>query len=464
MKTTRLYPKMKIDTAPVGAVGQAGGVLLVETVAVTGLTGALSAELARWRKPLAVHDPGKIICDLAIAVALGGDALCDIAELRAEPRLYGPVASDPTVSRLIAMLAGDADQAVAAIARARQHARSTAWALAGEAAPDHQVSVDRPLIIDLDATLVASHSEKQQAAPTYKKSFGFHPLCAFTDHAHAGTGEPLVIQLRPGNAGSNTVTDHITVTRQALTQLPGRPRRPGRKVLVRADGAGGTKQFLRWLTHTARVSYSVGYTLPMNMAQIYHQLPSQAWSPAYDAEGVQREGADVAEVTALLDLAGWPSGMRIIVRRERPHPGAQLRFDDVDGYRLTAFATNTRTGQLAALELRHRRRARCEDRIRTAKETGLRNLPLHGFDQNRIWCQIVALAGELLAWMPLLAHPEHPARRWEPKRLRLRLFSIPATLARSARELTLHISQRHRWADLVLAAITTLRTLPAPAT
>ena len=156
--------------------------------------------------------------------------------------------------------------------------------------------------------------------------------------------------------------------------------------------------------------------------------------------------------------------MRVIVRRERPHPGAQLRFDDVDGYRLTAFATNTRAGKLQDLELRHRRRARCEDRIRIAKDTGLNNLPLHGFDQNRIWLQIVALASELQAWTGMLALAGHEARRWEPKRLRYRLFTIPATIAHRARRMILHLSDRCPWAGLILDAINRLRQLPAPAT
>ena len=201
----------------------------------------------------------------------------------------------------------------------------------------------------------------------------------------------------------------------------------------------------------------------MNTPELYHLVPEHVWSPAYNADGQPRDGADVAEFTGLLDLAGWPAGMRIIVRRERPHPGAQLRFDDVDGYRLTGFATNTTRGQLADLELRHRRRARCADRIRNAKDTGLANLPLHGFDQNRIWCQIVALAGEITAWMGLLAHPDHQARRWEPKRLRYRLFTIPATLARRSRRTLVHVSARHHWSGLVEAAINTLRGLPSPA-
>lgn len=154
----------------------------------------------------------------------------------------------------------------------------------------------------------------------------------------------------------------------------------------------------------------------------------------------------------------------MIVRRERPHPGAQLRFDDVDGYRLTAFATNTRTGQLQQLELRHRKRARCEDRIRTAKDTGLSNLPSHGFDANRIWCQIVAMASEIQAWTGLLALNGHEARRWEPKKLRYRLYTIPATIARRSRRRILHLSNRSPWATLILDAIQQLRDLPAPTT
>ena len=463
MKTTGLFPRIHIDTAKVTAVGQAGGVLLTETLRVAGLDRGVSEALAPWRKPSSVHDPGKIICDLALSLVLGGEALSDVDALRAEPGVYGRVASDPTVSRLIATLAGDADKAVKAISAARQQARARVWSLAGEHAPDHEASLQDPLVIDLDASLITAHSDKQKAAPTFKRGFGFHPLLAFADHGPGGTGEALVAHLRPGNAGSNTAADHITVTRAALAQLPGKNPRPGKKVLIRADGAGGTKAFTNWLSDH-NVSYSVGFTLPFDTPTLYHLIPEWVWSPALDSEDGVREGADVAEVTGLLDLAGWPNGMRVIVRRERPHPGAQLRFDDVDGYRLTAFATNTRSGKLQDLELRHRRRARCEDRIRIAKDTGLNNLPLHGFDQNRIWLQIVALASELQAWTGLLALTDHEARRWEPKRLRYRLFTIPATIARRARRVILHLSQRSPWADLILQAIDRLRRLPALAT
>jgi len=368
------------------------------------------------------------------------------------------VASDPTVSRAIAALAGDAPAALKAIDTARAAAREQAWRLAGEHAPDHGSDAKQPLVIDLDATLVTSHSEKEHAAPTFKRGFGFHPLCAFLDHGPDGTGEPLAILLRPGNAGSNTATDHIAVIRQALAQLPN--KRPGRKVLIRTDGAGGTEQLIEWLTGR-RLSYSVGFTLPSNTPDLLAKIPDSAWTSAYDAHDQVRDGAWVAELTGLLDLSSWPTGMRVIVRKERPHPGAQLRFDDVDGMRITAFVTNTRRGQLPDLELRHRRRARCEDRIRIAKDTGLVNLPLHGFAQNQIWCAIVALALDITAWMQTLALTSHDARRWEPKRLRHRLFSIPASIARTARQTILHLSERAPWAHVAINAITRLEHLTA---
>ena len=198
------------------------------------------------------------------------------------------------------------------------------------------------------------------------------------------------------------------------------------------------------------------------MASQISAIPEQAWTPAYNSEGEVRDGAWVAEVTDLLRLTGWPEGMRVIVRKERPHPGAQLRFTDHNGLRLTAFVTNTARGQLAALELRHRRRARCEDRIRTATDTGLANLPLHGADQNRIWLAIVQLAGELTAWTQTLALTGHPARRWEPKRLRLRLYSITGRLARHARRTRLRLAAHAPHAGLLATGLTRLATLPAP--
>lgn len=466
-KGSGLYPWVGLDAAGSGAVSQAGGITLVETVRVSGLDAALSQALAPWRRPGSIHDPAKVICDLALALALGGDCLADVAVVRAEPGVYGLVASDPTVSRAIDALAADADRALAAIDTARAAARATVWTLAGEHAPDHNSDATTPLVIDVDATLVTAHSDKEQAAPTFKRGFGFHPLCTFVDHGPGGTGEPLSVLLRPGNAGSNTAADHIGVLRDALRQLPShRPgTRPGRRVLIRADAAGGTHDLLTWLTGQ-RLSYSVGFTLPANTDELLARIPDSVWAPAYDGDGEVRDGAWVAELTGLLNLAGWPQGMRVIARKERPHPGAQLRITDADGMRVTAFATNTRTGgpqtQLADLELRHRRRARAEDRIRCAKNTGLANLPLHDFAQNRIWCALVALACELTAWLQTLALAGHRARRWEPKRLRLRLFATAGRLAVTGRRVILHLARTGQWAGLLVNMLTRLRALPAP--
>jgi hypothetical protein len=419
---------------------------------VTGLARGLSAGLARWRQPRAAHDPGKIVADLAAAVALGGDCLADIAVLREQPELAGPVASDPVVSRLVSVLAGDPERALKAIRAARAAGRERAWALAGENAPGAGAG---PVVIDLDATIVVAHSEKEQAAPTWKKTFGFHPMTAWADHGEGGNGEPLAIALRPGNAGSNTAADHIEAARLALAQLP---RRLRGRALVRADSGGGTREFLRWLTARSRpLRYSVGMPVTEDIRKAILKVPAKSWTPAYDGDGQVRDGAWAADITGLPGLSGWPAGMRVIVRKERPHPGAQLRFTDVDGHRFTAMATDARRGQLAGLELRHRR---CEDRIRAAKDTGLRNLPLKGFAQNQVWCAIAALASELIAWTQMIALTG-TARRGEPKRLRLRIFSVAGRLARGGRRLRLRLAERWPWSGETTAAITRLQALPS---
>ena len=447
--------RVQVSADGLGLVSQAGAVVLWETMRVTGLGRGLSAAMQPWRAPRAVHDPGKIVADLAAALALGGDCLADIAVLREQPDLAGPVASDPVVSRLVRSLAADLPRALEAIRDARSAARERAWALAGTAAP----GADGGLVtIDLDATIVIAHSEKEQAAATWKKTFGHHPMTAWADHGEDGNGEPLAIVLRPGNAGSNTAADHIEAARLAIVQLP---RHLRRRVLVRADSGGGTHEFLKWLTaKSRRLHYSVGITITDAIAEAIGKVPADAWTPAYDGDGQVRTGAWAADVTGLLDLDSWPAGMRVIVRKERPHPGAQLRFTDIDGHRFTAFATDTKKGQLADLELRHRRRARCEDRIRNAKDTGLRNLPLKGFAQNQVWCEIVALACDLLAWTQMLALAG-TARRWEPKRLRLRLFSVAGRLASSGRRLRLRLAQTWPWAADIITAITRLQAIPS---
>jgi hypothetical protein len=460
-KPTGFYPPLTVDTTAKRVVSNAGAVLLVATAGKVGLDRALSAALAPWRKQWAVLDPGKILLDLAISVAMGGDCLADISVVRSEPAVFGRVASDPTVSRLIDALAATPEAALAAISQARVAVRERVWKLAGKDAPDFGIDRNRPLVIDLDATLITAHSEKELAAPTYKRGFGFHPLGSWVDHGTEGTGEPLSMMLRPGRAGSNTAADHIAVTKDALRQLPFTRRggRIGRKVLIRADGGGGTHEYLQWL-YSQGLSYSVGFTLSDDMVDKINQIPDRGWTPAYDPDGKVREGAWVTELTGMLELSTWPAAMRVIIRAERPHPGAQLRFTDVDGNRLTAFVTNTTGGQLADLELRHRHRARCEDRIRNAKDTGLRNLPLAGFAQNQIWVAVVQLATDLTAWLQMLALTDSGARRWEPKRLRLQLFSVAGTIARRSRRVHLHLSGHAPHRHLFTTGLTRLRALP----
>jgi len=450
-------------------VSHAGGSLLVGTAGVAGLSGELSRRLGPWRRPLAIHDPGKIVLDLAVAVALGGDCAADIAVARAQPGVFGLVASDPTVSRLVATLARDVEAALGAIGSARAAARERVWGWAGAPVADGRV------VIDLDATLVTAHSEKESATRTWKKTFGFHPLLAYADHGEGGTGEPLAGLLRPGNAGSNTATDHIEVFDAALAQLPAHLREPDqrgeRAVLVRTDAAGATHTFTHHLA-AAGVEFSVGaYLHHFDIHHVLTQLPEQAWTPAYQVHkpraGQQgpviepREGTWVAEATGLVDLTAWPAGTRLILRRERPHPGAQLRITDLDGHRIVGMLTNTQGGQLPDLELRHRRHARVEDRIRNAKDTGVRNLPFHNLAQNRVWLAITALAQDLLAWTQRLALTG-PAASYEPKRLRLRILAVAGRLIRTGRRQLLKIDPAWPWASEITHAHARLAAFAAP--
>jgi len=265
---TGSYPSLLVDTTAKRVVSQAGSVLVVDTARAVGLDAAWSKASAPWRKPLARHDPGKIVLDLAMWLAIGGNCLADIAQLPAEPGVFGLVASDPTVFRLIDTLAADAPRALPAVDAAWAASRTTAWRLGGADAPDHQVDARNPMVIDLDSTLMTAHSEKEHAGPTFKRGFGFPPLGSWSDHADGGAGERLTMLLRRDNAGSNTAADHITVTKQALAQLPfyRRGGRVGRKVLIRTDSAGGTHQFLAWLAGQG-LSYSVGFPLTEQIAQ-----------------------------------------------------------------------------------------------------------------------------------------------------------------------------------------------------
>jgi hypothetical protein len=428
-------------------ISSAGSALLSATARSSGLVRALRVELAPWRLARSVHDPAEVLLDLALTVALGGDCLADIALLRAQPEIAGPVASDATVSRTLARLGAQAPAVLAAIDRARAAARAKVWALApGTALPP-------TVVVDLDATLIDAHSEKQSATPTFKNGFGFHPLLSFADHGPAGTGEPLALMLRPGNANANTAADQIAIIDAALAQLP-----PGRRAhtVIRGDTGMGVQKVLHHIT-SLNLHYSSGFYARQPVVDALAALPEAAWEPAINADGQAREHADVAELTAHMPatLVGWPPDMRIIARRELAHPGAQLRLTDINGWRITTFATNTPTTDgwtISELEARHRLRARAEDRIRALKDTGARNLPLHDFDTNQIWLAITALATELLIWTQLLAWPDQPARRWEPATLRLRVLHVAARLIRTGRREHLRLPRGWPWAQLMLHA------------
>lgn len=443
---------VRVEAGGESLISSAGGSLLVQTAVASGLVAGLSRAMAPWRLARSVHDPGKAVLDLAVAVALGGDCLADVAVLRAQPEVFGAVASDPTLSRLIDTLAEDPEPVIAALRGASAAARDRVW---GHRQPMGDAG---PVVIDLDATLVGAHSEKEGATPNFKRGFGFHPMLAFVDHGAGGTGEPLAGMLRPGKANANDAADQIAVLDAALAQLPERFRS---RVLVRGDTGSGV-QGLLWHVHTLGLQYSVGVYGRQPVLDALAVLPEQAWRRALDTDGRTRDGAHVAELTRWMPatFTGWPPGMRIIARRERPHPGAQLRITDQHGWRITLFATNTRGGRLADLEVRHRLRARAEDRIRGLKDTGLRNLPLQEFDKNQIWLELVHLAAELLTWTQLLAWPDSSARTWEPKRLRLRLLSVAGRIITTGRRRILRLPRRWPWTDLIttghqhLAALT----------
>lgn len=437
--------------------GSAGLRLLADR---TGLTGELSTALARCSF-VPRHDRGQVLTDVAVMLADGGEAIADIDVLRHQSPLLGSVASAPTVWRTLAGLStarrGRID---AARARVRRHV----WSLLPYGVPPSRVAdadLGDVVVLDVDATIVVAHSEKESAAPTFKGSFGFHPIAVWCDN----TTELLAARLRPGNAGANTTADHLEVLAAAITQIP---RSHRKNLLIRADGAGASHGLLDWLTEQnqrrgQRVDYSIGFALTEALRQAIMLVPETVWTPALDADGGVRAGGDVAELTGLLDLSRWPAGMRVIVRRERPHPGAQLCvFEERDGYRYQAFVTNTATGQLPFLEARHRAHARVEDRIRHAKDTGLRRFPSREFAINAAWLSAVAIAADLTAWLRLLALTG-PLAKAEPKALRYRLLHVPARLTRSARRRQLRLPATWPWVDDLVAVFARIAAIPIPA-
>ena len=458
MKRNRWSRRVKVSADGAGLVSRAGVALLRELTEDTGLAaGWTNALLDTYRAVPAVHLPGRVLADLAVVIADGGDALAHLATLRDQQKLFGTVASDATGWRCVQRV----DEAhLARLQAVRAQARERAWA-AG-AGPDPSAG----LTIDLDATITIAHSEKENAAKTWKKTFGFHPLLAYLDRPDVVGGEGLAGILRPGNSGSNTTADHVEILGMALAALPESARpRPGDpdcpRVLIRTDAAGATYGFAA-ACRDAGCQYSLGFAVDAEVQAAILTLPEHTWTPAYDIDGAPRDGAWLAEITGLLDLTTWPAGSRVIVRRERPHPGAQLTFTDADGHRFTAFLTDTHGGQLADLEVRHRAHARVEDRIRCGKATGLRNLPCRGYQQNKVWLELALTAADLLTWTQALClHGE--LARCEPAALRYRLLHVAARLVRTGRCWHLKLDKDWPWATHLANAFARLRAASWPA-
>lgn len=462
MKSSAAVSRVKVSADGHGVVSHAGAGLVREVADLTGLSAQVSAALADTYHGPWIHAPGAAFADLAAAVADGADCVDGAASLWGDRKqAFGAVGSTSTLWRLV-------DERIDAqhlprIRAARAHARQQAWAAGG--APDH----DGWLHLDVDATITIDHSDnKENAAATWKKTFGFHPLLVFLDRPDIAAGEALAGLLRAGNAGSNTTADHITVLGWALQSLPEgyRPNADnpdGPRVLIRSDSAGATYGFAA-ACRTSQVGFSLGAVIDQPIRDAVEVLNAgDGWYPAIDSGGGIRDGAWVAEATDLVDLSAWPAGTRLILRKERPHPGAQLRFTDSDGHRVTGFLTDTTDGvipgQLAGLELRHRQHARVEDRIRQAKATGLRNLPFHAFDANASWLEIVMTATDLIAWTKLIGFTDTPElARCEIQTFRYRVLHVAARLTRGARQIRLRIDTTWRWAQEIATAWKAIRT------
>lgn len=429
-----------------GLVSHAGSVLLAQVADKVGLTRALSSNLAVLKQRRRGHDPGRVIRDLAVMLADGGECVSDLGAVRDQEALFGPVASDSTAFRVIEKVAADPGL-LEELRMAHARARERFWEFSG--APER-------LTIDVDATLITAHSEKEEAAGNYKGGFGFHPLQAYAQE----TREALGGVLRPGNAGANTAEDHKTVLDLALAQIPA-GHIENMEILVRCDSAGATHGLAdHCREHTMR--FSVGYELTEPVRAAILALAETAWVPALDQDGSERKNGQVTEITSSVNLSSWPEGSRLIVRRERPHPGAQLSFTDHDGHRFQAILTDQTDQDIGRVECRHRQHAHVEDRIRDDKNTGLAKFPFKAFAHNEVWLAVVALAHDLIVWTQALLLTGQLAKA-EPKRLRYQLLHVAGRLAFHGRKAKLHPQNTWPWADELVAAFQKLRTLSAPA-
>ncbi|GAA2017551.1 IS1380-like element ISMsm3 family transposase [Nocardiopsis rhodophaea] len=469
---TRWDRGLSVTTDGKALVGHAGAVLLRKLADRTGLTTALAAVLptstaSSWRQR------AHVLVQLAVAIVLKARSLLEAEHLQLHHRqLFGTPASDSTLRRLLEALD---EKTLAAIAKARKRVRRHVWTLLHlrPGGFPYLTVAGRELkgwiAVDLDATVITSASKKHGAEPTFKHTYGFHPLAAWC----ANTGECLAMQLRPGNAGANTVTDHIGVLTQALDQIPGSS---SAKLLIRADGAGATHgllDHLEALTTTRRtVRYTVGWKITDEDESAIARLPEHAWQTSLTQHGDLHEGYEVAELTGLNTRQGWPEGLRLIVRRVRPskrHRKNLTAFEKRTGWRYAITATNigrmwgiAGSHQVQFLDALHRDHAEVEDRVRTNKAMGLANLPSRSWDINTAWMLAANIACDLDAWLRLLTlHDQGDLARAEPETMRFRLYHLPARLARHARHRFLRLERTWPWAEAFATSWRRLSGLPA---
>ncbi|MFE4578103.1 IS1380 family transposase [Streptomyces chartreusis] len=455
-----------------GLVGHAGAVLLrrlADRVGLTrGLAGVLPSSLsAGWRERAGV------LVQLAIAIGLGARSLLEAEQLQLHHRgLFGTAVSDSTMRRL---LAGLDDTVLIKIAKVRRRVRRQVWMLLRlrpGGFPWLTVAgryLKGWVVVDLDATIITSASKKEGAAATFKGTFGFHPLGGWC----ANTGESLAMELRAGNAGANTVDDHVRILTACLQQIPHSSQA---KLLIRVDGAGATHGLLEHLealnTKRRTVRYTVGWKITPEDETAIAKLPESAWETSLTQDGQLQEGYQVAELTGLNTREGWPEDMRLIVRRVRPS-GRQMKkltdFEKRTGWRYSITATNIRhlcgiagSHQIQFLDALHRDHAEVEDRVRTNKTMGLTNLPSTSWDVNTGWMLAANLACDLDAWLRLLAlHDHDKLAHAEPQTMRLRLYHLPARLAHHARRRYLRIERTWPWATAFTTCWSRLTKLPA---
>jgi hypothetical protein len=467
---------LKVAADGTGLVGHAGAVLLRKAADQAGLTAELSAAL-RVKGASPLLDRGIVLVSLAAAIALGATSMSDIALLAHLAPVLGTAPSGPTVRRALDLAGTPA--ALDRIARARARARAHVWALIGDTAAGFPwlVIAGKTLtgwvVIDMDATLVTAHSDKEGAAPTWKKGYGFHPLGAWCRN----TRECLAMLLRPGNAWSNTFTDHKEVLAAAIRQVPARFRR---RILVRVDGAGASHELIEHLLSlsTARrtMRFTCGWMITSADEQAIMQLPANAWKPGIAQDGDAEEDKDVAEITHLMSRAGnWPAGLRWIVRRVKPSRRQMRNLTDYEkktGWRYSVICTNIPDAGIEGvpgshhpqyIDVVHREHACVETAgVRTAKAMGLRALPSKTWQVNRGWVIAANIAADLAAWTRLLGcHDDEELRDADPDTLRYRIWHIPARLAHHARQRTLKISPDWPWKEAFLTCWHRLCSMPA---